>query len=178
MFDIFKRKTVEADGPFEFEHCIEIDRPAAEVYALIDWADARNAKRALGNKVVQVGESPDRFRMLLDFVPGHVFEMIVTEAVPGRIYAFENEITPPPGRLVSSHETYSVEPLGEGACRLSLLVSASFIGGLSAETLVSEAILVSVSCENALAKLKIQAEEGVDAVHAIEAQQMDCFGEG
>ena len=173
MFDIFKRKTVEPDGPFEFEHSIEIDRPAAEVYALIDWADRRNAKRTLGNKVEQVGTSPDRFRMTLDLVPGHLFEMIVTEATPSRTYAFENEITPPPGRLASSHETYTLEPLGEESCRLGLVVAAWFTGGLSAETLVSEAIVMSMSCGNALAKLKIQAEDGVEAVHRIEAMQMD-----
>jgi len=172
MFNIFKRKAVEPDGPFEFEHCIEIDRPAAEVYALVDWADPRNAKRALGNKIEQVGTSPDRFRMTLDFVPGHVFEMFVIEAVPGTTYAFENEITPPPGRLVSSRETYTVEPLDEGTCRLWLVVSASFMGGLSTEVLASEAVMVSVSCENALTKLKVHAEQGVEAVHQIEAMQM------
>ena len=173
MFGFLKRKA-EPVGPFEFEHGTEIERPAAEVYAMIDWADPRNAKRALGNKVEQVGTAPDRYRLHLDLVPDHRFEMIVTEEVPGRSYAFENEITPSVGRLVSSHETYAIEPLGEGSCRLSLVISALFVGGLSAEDMAMEVMMMGTAGQNALAKLKIQAEQGVEAVHAVEAQQMDC----
>lgn len=173
MLGFLKRK-VEPLGPFGFGHSVAIDLPAAEVYALLDWADPRNAKRALGNKVEQVGTSPDRFRMLLDMVPGHVFEMIVTDAVPGESYAFESEITPPPGRLVACHETYTIEPLDEQSCVLTLLVSATFVGGLSNEDAAMEVMMMTVSCGNALEKLKIQAEQGVEAVHAIEAMQMDC----
>ena len=176
MFGLFKRNQ-ELAGPFEFEHSIEIDRPAAEVYPLLDWADPRNAKRALGNKVERVASAPDRYRLLLDLVPDHTFEMIVTAAVPGEVYAFANEITPPVGRLVASHETYDIEPLGEDKCRLGLKVVATFVGGLSDKKLAVEAITMAVSCENALAKLKVQAESGVDAVHAIEALQMDCAGD-
>ncbi len=172
MFGILKRKA-EPLGPFEFEHSIEIEKPAAEVYPLIDWADARNAKRALGNKVERVGSSPDRFRLHLDLVPDHRFEMIVTDEVPGRTYAFENEITPPVGRLVSSHETYTVEPLGESSCRLSLIMAATFQGGLSDQEIAMEVMMMGMSGQNALAKLQIQAEQGVEAVHAIEAMQMD-----
>jgi hypothetical protein len=173
MFEILKRK-VEPIGPFQFGHSVAIEKPADEVYALIDWADARNAKRALGNKVEQVSSSPDRYRMTLDLVPDHVFEMIVTDAVPGETYAFANEITPPPGRLVSSHETYSIEPIDDGSCMLTLLVSASFTGGLPEEALAMEVMMMTMSCGNALEKLKVHAEQGVEAVHAIEAMQMDC----
>jgi hypothetical protein len=172
MFEFLKRKA-EPIGPFEFGHSVAIERPAAQVYALLDWADPRNAKRALGNKVEQVGTSPDRFRMTLDLVPGHVFEMIVTDAVPGEVYAFENRITPPPGRLVSSRESYSLEPLDETSCLLSLLVSATFTGGLSDEEMAMEVMMMTMSCGSALEKLKVQAEQGVEAVHAIEAMQMD-----
>ena len=175
MFGMFKRKEAEPFGPCEFEHSIEIERPAAEVYALVDWSDPRNAKRALGNKVEQVGSAPDRFRLLLDLVPDHRFEMIVTEAVSGQTYAFDNEITPPVGRLVSSSEAYTLEPLGEASCRLSLRITAWFVGGMSVEDTAMEIMMMGTSGQNALAKLKIQAEEGVEAVHAIEAAQMDCF---
>jgi hypothetical protein len=174
MFGLLKRKA-EPFGPCEFEHKIEIERPAEEVYALIDWADPRNAKRALGNKVEQL--APDRFRLHLDMVPGHRFEMIVTEAVPGQSYAYDAEITPPVGRLVSCSEAYTVEPLGEASCRLALTVTAWIIGGMSEEDMAMEIMMMGTSGQNAVAKLKIQAEQGVEAVHAIEAQQMDCFGE-
>ncbi|HLV07058.1 MAG TPA: hypothetical protein VKY80_05235 [Croceibacterium sp.] len=73
----------EPVGPFQFEHSTAIAKPAAEVYALLDWADPRNAKSALGNKVEPVGSAPVRFRLWLDLVPGHGFGMIVTDAVPG-----------------------------------------------------------------------------------------------
>jgi len=172
MFGILKRKE-EPFGPCEFEHSVEIERPAAELYAMIDWADPRNAKRALGNKVEQVG--PDRYRLLLDMLPDLTFEMTVTEAVPGSRYAFDTEITPPVGLLVSSSETYTVEPLGEGACRLGLAVSAWFVGGMSPEDMAMEIMMMGTSGQNALTKLKVHAEEGVDAVHRIEAAQMDCF---
>jgi hypothetical protein len=174
MLGFLKRKH-EPAGPFEFEHGIDIERPAAEVYPLLDWADARNAKRALGNKVEQVGSAPDRFRMVLDIIPDVVFEMTVTDAVPGRSYAFENDFAAPVGRLVSSHESYTVEPLGDGSCRLGLTVAATFVGGLSDEVLAGEVMVMAMSCENALAKLKIQAEQGVEAVHAVEAAQIDCI---
>lgn len=170
-----KKKPAEPMGPFEFSHSIQIERPAADVYALVDWADPRNSKRALGNKVEQV--APDRFRMHLDLVPDHRFEMIVTEAVPGKRYAFENEITPSAGQLVSSHETYSVEPLGENSCHLGLTVAVWFNGGLSAEEMAAEVMIMGMSGQNALAKLKVMAEEGAEAVHRIEAAQMDLLAD-
>ena len=37
-----------------------------------------------------------------------------------------------------------------------------------------EVMMMGTAGQNALAKLKIQAEQGVEAVHAVEAQQMDC----
>ena len=172
MFGLLKRKA-EPIGPFEFEHSIEIEKPAAEIYALVDWADARNAKRALGNKVEQVGSDPDRFRLWLDLVPDHRFEMIVTEAVPGQRYAFECEITPTIGRLFACHEAYTIEPLGEGSCRLNLTVAATFVGGLSDQEIAMEVMMMGMSGQSALAKLQIQAEQGVEAVHAYEAMQMD-----
>jgi Polyketide cyclase / dehydrase and lipid transport len=174
MFGILKRKA-QPLGPFEFEHSTTVKRPAAEVYALVDWADPRNAKRALGNKVERVGTSPDRFRLHLDLVPDHRFEMIVTEANPGRRYAFGTEITPSVGRLVSSHETYTVEPIDEGSCRLGLTIAAWFDGRMSAEDTAMEVMTMGMSGQNALTKLKVQAEEGPDAVHAMEAAQMDCL---
>lgn len=174
MFGRLKRKP-DPIGPFEFGHAVEIARPCAEVYGLIDWGDPRNAKRALGNKVERVGGAPERFRLWLDLVPGHAFEMVVAETVPGKVYAFETEVIPPIGRLASSRERYRLEPLGEGACRLVLTVSASFAGGLSDEAVAMEVMMMTAACENALAKLKLHAEQGVEAVHAFEARQMDAL---
>ena len=172
MFGLFQRKA-EPLGPFEFEHETVIDRPAAEVYPLVDWADPRNAKRALGNKVEQVGSSPARFRMELNMLPDVVFNMTVTDVVPGRSYAFSNDFAQPIGRLTASHEAFTVEPIDEQSCRLGLTVSATFVVGLSTEDLAREAVTMAMACEMALAKLKIQAEQGVEAVRDVEAAQMD-----
>jgi uncharacterized protein YndB with AHSA1/START domain len=170
VFGLLKRKA-EPLGPFEFEHSIEIEQPAAAVYALVDLSDPRNAKRALGNKVTQV--SAERFEMELDMCPGHVFGMTVTEVVPGRAYAFETDVTPPIGNLVSGNETFRVEPLGDSSCRLSLTIAAWFQGHLSAEEMAMEVMMMGMAGQNALAKLKVHAEEGVEAVHRLEAMQMD-----
>jgi hypothetical protein len=77
--------------------------------------------------------------------------------------------------LVASHETYTIEPKGDEACILSLSVDATFVGGMSEEQIAMEVMMMTVACGNALEKLKIQAEQGVEAVHRIEAQQMDGF---
>src|SRR5437762_13366996 len=102
MLGMFKRQPAEPMGPFEFEHKVEIERSAAHIYAMVDLGDPRNAKRARGNKLVQAGA--DRFEMEFDMCPGHVFGMTVTEAVPGKAYAWDNDVTPPVGNLVNSSE--------------------------------------------------------------------------
>jgi len=170
MPDISEREA-EPVGPFEFSNAVEIERPAADVYALVDWGDARNAKRVPGNRVERVGSAPDRYRLWLEALPGHVFDMVVSDAVPGRLYAFETTITPAIGQLASSRELYELDPLGEGACRLRLTVTACFTGGLSDEALASEVMMMAAACENAMVKLKLQAEQGAGAVQALEARQ-------
>ena len=106
-------------------------------------------------------------------LPDVVFNMTVTDVVPGRSYAFSNDFAQPIGRLTASHEAFTVEPLDEQSCRLGLTVSATFVLGLSTEDLAREAVTMAMACEMALAKLKIQAEQGVEAVLDVEAAQMD-----
>jgi hypothetical protein len=170
MFGLFKRKTAAAVGPFEFNFEIEIAASAEEVYALVDWSDPRNAQLTRGNKVEPVADKPDRFRLELRQVPGHVFEMTVTEA-DGSRYAFETEITPLIGKLVQSCEAYSIEPLDAHSCRVEQVVSASFAGGMAVEALAGEVMMMASACDSGLKKLKLQAEEGVEAVERFEAMQ-------
>jgi hypothetical protein len=96
--------------------------------------------------------------------------MTVTEA-DGRRYAFETEITPLIGKLVQSCEAYSIEALDAHSCRVEQLVSASFVGGMSMETLAGEVMMMASACDSGLKKLKLQAEEGVEAVERFEAMQ-------
>ena len=167
MFHFFKPKPAP-QGPIEFGGEVVIEKPAEEVYALLDWADPRNAKRQLGNEVAAIEGAPDRFRMTLAALPGHVFDMIVTEAVPHSAYGFATHITPSVGRLVTSHEHYRLEPLGTGTCRLTLVNTVTFIDGMRMKQLSEEVMIMSVASHNALAKLKIHAEQGAEAVTAVE----------
>lgn len=171
----FQDRKTEPIGPFEFCHSVEIERQPADIYALIDWADERNAKRALGNRVERIGAG--QYRLHLGLVPGHVFDMTVTEERPGEAYAFDTEITPPVGRLVSCGESYTLSSREEHACTLDLRVRASFAGGLSEEELATQLSMMAFACENALAKLKLHAERGVNAVRQLEAAQMGLTGE-
>src|SRR5690606_37328878 len=129
-------------------------------------------KRALGSRIDQVASAPDRYLMRLDMLPDHLVELTVTEARPGELYAFEAALSPPVGRLVSSHEAYAVEPLDAESCRLRLTVTATFVSGLRQKTYAAEIATMMAACHNALAKLKIHAEQGVEAVREIEAMQM------
>ena len=166
MFHFFKPKPAP-QGPIEFVGEVVIEKPAEEVYALLDWADPGNAQRQLGNEVTAAG-APDQFRMIMVELPDHLVEMIVTEAVPHSTYGFTINIAPMVGRLVTSHERYSLEPLDGGTCRLTLINTVTLADGMGDEELEYEVTLMSVASHNALAKLKIHAEQGVEAVKAVE----------
>jgi len=167
MFGFLKPKPAP-EGPVQFGLEIEIEKPAEEVYPLIDWADPRNAKRQLGHRVDAVRDKPGRFEMYLDGLDGHVFEMMVTDEVPGREYGFHCVIRPTLGRLKTSHELYSLEPTGENSCRLQIITIAEFVEGMRMKHFEEEVAMMSIATHNALAKFKIHAEEGVEGVRAVE----------
>jgi hypothetical protein len=96
--------------------------------------------------------------------------MTIIEAVPDRSYAFSSDIQPRVGRLESDEEHYSLEPVGEERCRLKLLTVAEFQSGLSMKQFEQELAMMTLACQRALIKLKLHAEQGVDAVRALEAQ--------
>lgn len=164
MFGLFQAKLGPV-GPIEFEAEYVIERPAEEVYPLIDWADPRNAKRALGHAVTPLA-TPGRFRLELASLPGHRFDMTVSEAEPPASYAYSTEIAPRIGKLTHSHERYTFTPEGPGACRVRLVTTACFVEGMREKQLAREMAIMTLSCRNALVKLKLQLEQGIDAVHA------------
>lgn len=148
MFGFLKPKPAP-EGPVQFGLEIEIEKPAEEVYPLIDWADPRNAKRQLGHRVDAVRDKPGRFEMHLDGLDGHVFEMMVTDEVPGREYGFHCVIRPTLGRL-------------------QIITIAEFVEGMRMKHFEEEVAMMSIATHNALAKFKIHAEEGVEGVRAVE----------
>ena len=165
MFGFLKPKLAPG-GPVELRFDVVIEKAVEEVYALVDWADPHNAKRELGDHVSKVEGAPDRFRMILNELPDHVFEISVSEEMPHASYGFTSEIAPPIGRLVRAHELYSFEPLSAGSCRVTLVTTATFVGALPVKQYALEIQTMTVACVSAMAKLKIHAEEGVEAVRA------------
>ena len=152
------------EGPIEFRCEVVIDKPAEKVYALLDWSDPRNAKRELGNEIAAIAGAPECFRMTMPALAGHVFDMRVTQAVPPSVYAFAIAITPMVGRLAFSHEEYGVEPLEADTCRLTLVNTVTFASGLRMDEFRHEVAIMTIASHNALAKIKIHAEQGIEAV--------------
>ena len=168
MFGLFKSKSVPT-GPVEFEFTVEIACPVAEVYALIDWTDPRNAKRQLGNEITQA-EGEGRFEMVLNGLPDHRFEIVVLAAEPDRTYEFASRIVPRIGRLVASTERYTLVPEGPLGCRLTLLTTAEFEDGLRMREFQHELSTMAAAVRSALEKFKIQAEHGLGAARAVEGR--------
>ena len=169
MFGFLKPKPAP-EGPVQFDVAIEVEKPAADVYALLDWTDPRNAKRELGHKIEQIGTDPDRFRLVMTEMPKHNFDMTMIEALQDRSYAFSTDIQPPIGRLVSDQEHYSLEPLGDERCMLKLTTIAEFRSGLSMRQFEQELTMMTLACQRALIKLKLHAEQGLEALRALEAE--------
>ena len=170
MFGLFKKKPVPS-GPITFDFDVVIDRPPSEVYRLVDWGDPQNAKRQLGHSVV--GRSP-HFRLDMTSLPEHEITLDVVEEKPGEVYAYSCDIEPRVGRLETSLERFTFEPVGEGQCLLRLINKATFIDGLNRREFEYEMMLMSVATNDALMKLKVLAEMGLDAAKAVEDATFAC----
>ena len=178
MFEFFKPRRLP-EGPYQFVGTIEIDRPVAEVFPLIDLADSRYAKRQLGERVEEVEGAPGTWHMTIGEVPDLLFELTLIERVVDAWVGFDCTITPPVGRLAVSHELYTLEPLGPDACRLELVNTVTFASKLRVSALQHETMMMTVAVHNALAKLKLHAEGGVAAVRAVERDivvGLECAG--
>lgn len=167
MFGMFKPKLAPKE-PVEFLGEVEIDCPAEEVYALIDWADPRNAKRNTGNEVTQIGDDPIAFRMVMPAMDELDFQFIVNEAQSPSKYAFTCTISPQCGRMAMSEEIYEFEATGETSCRVFLVNRVTFAEGTTVDDLAEEVAMLSASVQSALQKLKLQAEHGADVAKSIE----------
>jgi hypothetical protein len=173
MFGLRRKKPepcLDPARPIELKTAIEIDRPAADVYALLDFDDPRNQMRARGNAVRRIADNPREFRMWYDRTPNLNFLFTVTEAIPGRAYSYAAKVVPPVGRRLNQHEAYAIEPLDERSCRLTFVNAIEHVPGLTEADLAEEVGLSMQAMLNALAKLKLQAEQGVPAVEAFERE--------
>lgn len=172
MFGLFKRGKAQLvpDEPIEMKVGIEIARPAAEVYALLDLGDERHQMRARGNVVRRESEQPEVYRLWYDRAPNLNFLFTVTDAVPGERYAFTADIVPPVGRRLGTHECYELEAIDGGRCRVTFINTIRHIPGLTQDELADEIAKSSVAAANGLTKLKLQAELGVAAVEKFERE--------
>ncbi|MWV26585.1 hypothetical protein [Aurantiacibacter rhizosphaerae] len=156
------------DGPVEITKEVEIERPAAEVYPMVDFDDPRNHKAAVGT-VTRTGS--DTFDMALDMLPGLIFPITEMEAVPGRSYTIESILPEELGaRLHKTVERTDIEPLGDDRCKVTLVVTACF-HPMKMKHYDHEIAMITAGCHNSLAKLKVHAEQGVDVIREIEAAQ-------
>ena len=171
IFGLFKPKLAPL-GPFEFAAEVEIAKPAGEVYSLIDWADERHAKRVTGNKVEAVHGKPDHFRMIMPMMPESQFMMAVTDAEPHRKYAYDSLIKPQCGMFAHSHESYEIEDLDVGNCRVTLSLSVTFAEGLLMRDFAEEVAKMAASVQSTIQKLKLQAEHGAAVAKAIESNTL------
>jgi hypothetical protein len=164
MFDMFKKKPVPS-GPITFDFDLLVERPPADVYALVDWADPRNAKRQLGHSVT--GQSP-HFELGMKALANRQIKLQVIEETPGEAYAFTCDIQPRVGRLVASTERYTFEDAGDRKCLLRLVNEATFIEGMSHREFEQEMMMMSVATNDAIMKLKVLAELGLEAAKSVE----------
>ena len=167
MFGWFKPKPAP-EGPATLQAGVDVEVSADTLFGLVNFADPRCWKRDVGT-VEAV--APGRFRMELDMLPGVTFTMVVSEAEPGRLYAFESQMTPRQGRLVHCHESYAITPTGAESCHVALETQVRFEDGLTRREWQREVEMMGRAVQMALAKLKVHAEFGVEPIREIEHYQ-------
>ncbi len=147
--------------PVRFEHALSIAGRADDIYPLVDWGDERHLWRQQGHEERSDGE---RFTLTVKELPGTRFEIIVTDAVAPSFYAYDSVTLPMIGKLIRSHEEYRIFQVSERECTVTLIVDATFVAGLRPRQWRFEQWKMKVSCHNTLEKLKLMAEQGLDAV--------------
>ena len=164
MFGMFRKKPVPS-GPITFDFDVLIERAPAEVYALVDWANPLNAKRQLGHSIE--GQSP-HFHLRMSSMTDLDFALHVIEENAGAVYAYACDIQPRVGRLVTSLERFIFEPVDGGHCQVRLINEATFIDGMSRREFEQEMMMMSVATNDAIMKLKVLAELGLEAAKSVE----------
>lgn len=170
MFGLFKPKLAPV-GPHPFEIEVEIAASAAKVFALIDYADPCNAMKARGCTVDAVEGPGQRFLMKVPQVPDLDFHIDVIESEAPNHYAYAIVIDPLVGLMASATESYTLWDVPGGGCRLRFETAVTFQEGFRMKDVVEEFARVTVASHNSVAKLKLQAEQGVEAVLAFEKQR-------
>jgi len=168
MFGWFKPK-MAPEGPVEIEMDAEIERPASEVYALIDFGNPRHHKAQVGT-ITRTGDAS--YEMVLDMLPDLTFPITELEAIPGKSYIFESVLPEGAGgRLKKTVEGCEIEPLGPDRCKV-VAKTLAYFHPMKLKHYDHELAMIAMACNNSLTKLKIHAEEGVERIREIEARQV------
>jgi hypothetical protein len=170
MFGLFKPKLAPT-GPHPFSVEADVAVSAAEFFALVDFADPRNAQRARGASIDASGDCGRRFLMKLPQLDDLDFHIDVIEAVAPNHYAYAIVIDPLVGRLAASTEAYTIWDVPTGGCRVRFDNTVTLQDGLRMKHVIEEFARMTMATMNSLAKLKLQAEQGVEAVLAFEEAQ-------
>lgn len=161
------------NGPIEFDFTVEIERAASDVFPLIDVSDPRFAQVALGSLVKKTAK--DIFELEVVGLEEHVFRMQVMQCIPNERHTSKVTIEPRVGNLVEAVEDYELNAAGDERCTLTLVTKATFSNDLSVEEIAQEVAMMSMAVEDDLTKLKIHAEEGLEAVRAYDEEQQAAF---
>ncbi|MEM6908727.1 MAG: SRPBCC family protein [Pseudomonadota bacterium] len=171
MFGFNKKKRL-IEGPVEFEAEVEIDRPAAEVFGLIDLASPQCGLVQRGAHVTRVEGADNDYRLTSEEFGDCVFHFHVIERVDAARHTVEVVMEPQLYALEKAIEAHRIEPISEEACRVKLTTSATFDPTLSDEEVAGEIAVMSEAVMLDLEKLKLLAEDGVAAVKEFEENQM------
>ena len=167
MFGFFRKQQPATDGPIIVSHSTIVDCHPAHLYRTIDFGDELCWKKAVGS-VERTGENA--FLLRLDMAPDLLCPVTVLEAVPEEAYAYECTIEPKVGRLVKSTERYDMSAEAGGTL-VTLTMLAEMDEGLTRRERKNEGEMLMLAAGNALAKLKIHVEQGIDTIRRIEAMQ-------
>ncbi len=170
MFGWFRKKKVPK-GPVEFDAEIEVAASTEKFFALLDFADPRNAKRELGHSIIEQGGNA--YDLVMAFMPDAVFPITDIKRVPHSHYSYRCDIPEGFGALLFTRESYDIEPIDSDRCKVSMQVVGEFASELSMEEFAHEVAMLSLGCENALTKLQAHAEGGLEAVRAFEELQAE-----
>ncbi len=169
MFGLFESK-MAPEEPVEIEMDVEIERSAEDVYAMVDFADPRHHKAEVGS-ITRTGDTT--YDLVLDMMPDLTFPITELEAVPGRSYIIESVLPAELGaRLFKTVEGCEIESHGPDRCKVTAKTLAYF-HPMKLKHYEREVTMIAMACNNSINKLKIHAEQGVEAIRAIEAQQME-----
>lgn len=172
MFGFNKNKRA-IEGPVEFEAEVDIDRPASDVFPLIDMIDPRFMHAQRGADVKVADGASDTITMAIDDIDDAVFHFTVLERVEGARHKAQCVMVPQLFALVKSVEDYTLDATSDKACRVKLVMSAEFDPDLSDEDVANEVAMMSMAVTGDLEKLKVLAEEGLEVVKAMEEDEFN-----